>query len=203
MATPAQIAANRLNATESTGPRTEAGKAVSRLNALRHGVDAQSAVIAGEDPAELEALAKSYRDRLRPHTPEERFLVDTVIQSEWLRRRLLRIETEMTNHLLSEMEPCENPLGVLYCSNTPGARALERVRRHYEAADRSWFRALKEFDRLREQNAEDAFFGVGAPAAEENWVRSGDPAAEPAPEPMPLIALPAPAARDPHLALRL
>src|SRR5512146_3036313 len=90
MASPAQIAANRANALKSTGPRTGEGKAVSRMNALRHGIDAQSAVIPGEDPAELEALADRYRARYRPSTPEEQFLVDTLVQSDWLRCRLLR-----------------------------------------------------------------------------------------------------------------
>jgi hypothetical protein len=38
MATPRQIEANRRNAQKSTGPRTEAGRARSRLNALKHGL---------------------------------------------------------------------------------------------------------------------------------------------------------------------
>ena len=36
--TPARLAANRLNALKSTGPRTARGKAQSRMNALRSGV---------------------------------------------------------------------------------------------------------------------------------------------------------------------
>jgi hypothetical protein len=38
MATEKQIEANRRNAEKSTGPRTKAGKARSRLNARRHGL---------------------------------------------------------------------------------------------------------------------------------------------------------------------
>ena len=47
MATQRQIAANRRNALKSTGPRSQEGKAHSRMNALRHG--ASSKVMADEN----------------------------------------------------------------------------------------------------------------------------------------------------------
>ena len=59
MATEAQVVANRLNAQKSTASRTGAGKAVVAQNAVRHGLLAQQAVIAGEDPGEFEF----YRDQ--------------------------------------------------------------------------------------------------------------------------------------------
>jgi hypothetical protein len=52
-----KIVANRNNAKKSTGPRSDAGRAVSRLNALRHGL----AATIGNDAAfggDLEDLAK-------------------------------------------------------------------------------------------------------------------------------------------------
>ena len=48
---PARIAANRLNATRSSGPKTEAGKARSRANALKHGLTAKVVAIEGIEPS--------------------------------------------------------------------------------------------------------------------------------------------------------
>src|SRR5690242_9109115 len=87
MSTPKQIAANRLNARKSTGPRTLDGKAASAANSLKTGLYARSRIIAGEDSAELRALASQYFDRWQPATPEESFLVASLIDAEWLLRR--------------------------------------------------------------------------------------------------------------------
>jgi hypothetical protein len=51
-----QMRANRANATRSMGLRTKAGKAATRLNALRHGLAAASYYEPGAD-REIEALA--------------------------------------------------------------------------------------------------------------------------------------------------
>jgi len=87
MATQSQIDANRLNAQKSTGLVTETGRAVSRFNALKRGIHAKSQVIPGDDPAELEQLAADYHRQCRPTTPEQCFLVDTLINADWLLRR--------------------------------------------------------------------------------------------------------------------
>jgi len=52
MTTEAQVAANRLNARKSTGPRTEEGKAKVALNAVTHGLRARGVVLPGEGPDE-------------------------------------------------------------------------------------------------------------------------------------------------------
>src|ERR1039457_447459 len=69
MASPAQVAANQANSLKSTGPRSVEGKSVSRFNALKHGIDAQSIVIPGEDPHQYAALAEAYHREYRPESP--------------------------------------------------------------------------------------------------------------------------------------
>ena len=83
MATPAQLTANRANAQKSTGPRSAEGKSASRFNALKHGLDAQSVIIPGEDPAAYDALAADYRAEWQPTTPSDNFHVDTMIRADW------------------------------------------------------------------------------------------------------------------------
>src|ERR1039458_4019769 len=63
--TPASIhrtAINRANSQHSTGPRSEAGKQRSALNALTHGLTARTAVLPSEDPAAYEQHHRQFLD---------------------------------------------------------------------------------------------------------------------------------------------
>ena len=51
-----QIEANRRNALKSTGPKTEGGKQVSRCNAVRHGLTAETVSSALEDGEDYNAF---------------------------------------------------------------------------------------------------------------------------------------------------
>ena len=98
MPSEAQINANRLNAQKSTGPTSPEGKARSALNALKTGIDAWSHIIPGEDPAELEALTEQFLLHYQPADPVQLSLVDTLISTEWIQRRLRRIEAQLWNY---------------------------------------------------------------------------------------------------------
>jgi hypothetical protein len=150
MASLRQIDANRRNSQKSTGPRTTAGKAASRLNALRTGIDAESQLIPGEDPAALRALITEYHDHYRPYTPGQRSLVDTLINDEWLLRRFRRIEAELAAFQMEGWykEP-EHPIGKMYDN---GSREFARLQNRINSTERSMFRALK---MLRELQTEE------------------------------------------------
>jgi hypothetical protein len=182
MGSPAQIAANRLNATKSTGPRTEAGKTASRMNALQHGIDAHASVLPGEDPDAYQALADDYRHHYKPATVEQSFLVETLIQSDWNRRRYARIQSELTARLLDEQDPDDRSVAALFMPDSKAARALHRVIRYLQAAQNAWFRALKELERIQKLDFEAAAL-VPLLQGSENWLRSVPPLSAPSATP--------------------
>ena len=66
MATEKQIAANRRNALKSTGPRSERGKAFTRLNSLRHGLRAKPGTLAAERLRELSQIRAEFLQSFQP-----------------------------------------------------------------------------------------------------------------------------------------
>ena len=160
MATPAQITANRANAQKSTGPTSAEGKSASRFNALKHGLDAESLIIPGEDPAQYDALAADYRDEFRPASPSETFHVDTMIRADWQKRRLQPLETELYKTLLAENPSASLVAAIL--SDSPAARLLTRIQRQMLAFERAWYRAFNQLKhaRLDAQAAEDEALNV-------------------------------------------
>jgi hypothetical protein len=87
--------ANQANARRSTGPKTPEGKAVVRLNALRHGLLARDVVLPGEDADAFEDLWNQVRANFSPVGPIEELLVDRVVNAIWRLRRLARAETAL------------------------------------------------------------------------------------------------------------
>jgi hypothetical protein len=158
MATPAQLTANRANAQHSTGPRTDAGKSASRFNALKHGLDAESVVIPGENAAEYDALVRDYHASLHPATPEETFHVDAMIRADWNKRRLGRVEAQLYRTLLAENP--NSDLATALLSDSPAAKLLARIQRQLAAFERAWYRAHREIHRAHHdaEAAEDAAF---------------------------------------------
>ena len=148
MPTILQIEANRRNARNSTGPRTDQGKAVSRFNALKTGIDARSHVIPGEDPNVLETLALDYYERFQPAAPEQRFLVDAMVSAEWQLRRLRKTEAQIWENAMQAWRPKEKLVdsGRAYVHRE---EYLTRLHRRMDYAERSYHRALKQLLQLQ------------------------------------------------------
>jgi hypothetical protein len=99
-----KVASNRRNARQSTGPRTAGGKERVRLNALRHGLSSQTAVLPDE---EAEAFAQ-HRDgllaSLKPRDDVELKLAETFVFATWKRERCVRAENGMIARRMERAE---------------------------------------------------------------------------------------------------
>ena len=92
-----QIAANRLNARQSTGPNTDAGAVNSSFNALRHGLYARDVVLPGEDRAAFDELLDNLRTDLNPQGRVEEGLIQRAADIWWRLGRTAAIEAGLLN----------------------------------------------------------------------------------------------------------
>jgi hypothetical protein len=90
-----QIEANRRNAQQSTGPRSDAGKQKSSLNALRHGLTARVVVLPTEDLAAYQHFSTEFLADLAPETFAERQSAQTIIDTQWRLNRIRGLEDGM------------------------------------------------------------------------------------------------------------
>ncbi len=100
-----RIEANRMNALKSTGPKSAEGKAVSRMNGLKHGILAREVVLRsrvdGERGREFQALQRLYWEHLAPVGPLEEMLVERIVTAYW---RLHRVVIAERGEILCSLE---------------------------------------------------------------------------------------------------
>ncbi len=94
---PERLAANRSNGLKSTGPRTEAGKAIVAMNPLVHGLFCRATVLPLENRREFRAFEKGLQGDLAPVGALEELFADRIVSSAWRLRRLLAVETAATS----------------------------------------------------------------------------------------------------------
>lgn len=196
MSTDRQIEANRRNSRLSTGPRTLEGKAVARFNALKSGINSKAPIIPGEDPAELQAIITGYHQDWAPTTYLQRFLVDSLVQDEWLLHRLSRLEAEMWSHHIEDARTSsfhklneDAPIGDVYSRTY---ERFTRLQRRIDSTKRSYYHALTQLQHLLRE-PEDAPAPPVGPAPEIPASGPSIPApCPPAPEPCPPAPVPVP-----------
>ncbi len=98
MASEKQIAANRRNATRSTGPRTASGKSTSSRNAFRHGLSLPLEIDASV-LAKLEGLTRTIAGREEDKDSMVAATEAAVAQLEMLRMQKVRAELLATMDL--------------------------------------------------------------------------------------------------------
>jgi hypothetical protein len=99
-----RAAVNKANAQKSTGPRTEAGKQRSKLNALRHGLTGHTIVLPTEDHSAYQRHSQSFLDEYQPQGATETQLVQSLLDSSWQLNRAAAVETNLFSLGITEME---------------------------------------------------------------------------------------------------
>ena len=90
--TEAQIAANRINALSSTGPRTIEGKARTSQNALSSGLFSKRDFVRPEEAAEYTEIRDTLWSDLHPATLMEKIQTAEVVSATWRLRRCAALE---------------------------------------------------------------------------------------------------------------
>jgi hypothetical protein len=127
--------------TQSTGPRTEAGKATSSMNALKHGLSiTRHVILKHEDAAEFETLARELHSIFEPQSPRERLAVEEITHCKWALRRFERAEAFMlefpaTPHHNDQQDiPAEAQTRLHHHAQRPEGRSPQRLPGHPQSA---------------------------------------------------------------------
>jgi hypothetical protein len=98
--------ANRNNAKKSCGPKTAAGKVRSRMNALKHGLDAETLILEGEDEAAYRRRHEAWTAVGPPRDGLEATLIDQAVRLSW---RLDRANRACAAHLAERIQLLQSP----------------------------------------------------------------------------------------------
>jgi hypothetical protein len=147
---------------QSRGPATSAGKAASSQNATTHSLYASNTVLASESQADFDLLREGFLQRFLPADPVELELVDGMVKTTWLIRRLDRV---ITTALDFEVDRCipqvsreiENPDADAFQLRahevlTDNGR-LESWTRMQASLERKFDRHLRNLTRLQKERA--------------------------------------------------
>ena len=128
----------RRNGSKSHGPISEAGKSRARMNAVKHGLRAETLLLeagTAEENAVFQALRARVEEEFPARTLEEQLLLESLVYALWQKKRCLQYEAR---ELRQEM--------IFH-----GA-IMDRILRYGTSAEKRLFRALEELKRLQEQN---------------------------------------------------
>ena len=159
MASEAQVRANAANAQQSTGPRTEDGKAAASMNALKHGLRTTAVLLPEEDAESLAALHEELRQDLRPNGPMEALLFDRIVSAAWRLRRAYLVERGVFERVKGTYDPADTQptftqqLRRKFQYACESADALGKLSRYENSIERGMHRSLVELRRLQASRA--------------------------------------------------
>jgi len=113
---------------------------------IQHGLSAGSRVFSNENQQEFDNLIAEYRRTLTPSNILEKFLVEEMAHATWRLARFRRLETGLIDEMAGAGD-VDTVLTARLIENTAGP--LKTLQRLAAAAERSYYRALKQLQALR------------------------------------------------------
>jgi hypothetical protein len=150
MASPAQILANRENARQSSGPKTDTGKQTSSRNAIRQGLTSTQIVIPGEDQSAYEELLRGMHQSYAPVNAAERVLVDQIAANAWRLMRAQRVETAFFAKLTEGAGDSSVALATAFLEKP---KEMARIHRYVASAQSAYYKAITQLAKLRKERA--------------------------------------------------
>ena len=231
MATDKQIAANRINAQKSTGPRSAAGKTQSAQNARKHRFCTSDLAVAHlEDLDEIVELRQDLLDLYHPANSQELWAVERIALAQMSLIRASRLEAGLFTTCLDQalgsdgqpIHPMNQQMAGLGKSeitlgqehNFAIAESFHRLTqrphtwalflRYQAQAERNYRRAIEEFERLRALRSEFEEAEMEETPNEPNLPpqpKATEPDPVPETNPFPDVGQAPSPARDPLVAL--
>jgi hypothetical protein len=159
MATQRQITVTHRSAQYNTGPKTNDGKRISRMNALKHGMSANIVVLPYEDEVEYHELRAQLVESYSPATNQELMLVDQIAASYWRTMRSRAYEREMLSGQVRTRKVDNGLSPAINCNSDDLATAVvltkepqesfENYFRYDASIERAYYRAISALERLQ------------------------------------------------------
>lgn len=156
MSSPRRIQSSKANGALARGARTEEGKQRSSLNALRHGMLAQTVVLEGESIERFTALLESLEEEHQPATPTENDYVEIMAMARWMQMRVLGFAKAQFDLEMARQDPStgQRPIRAAnaFRNIVEDGGAYDKCHRYSISYERQYTRAitkLKDFQSTR------------------------------------------------------
>lgn len=132
-----KLAANRNNASKSTGPRTSEGKARSARNAMTHGLFSAALVIPQAERPAYDEMAGGLRADLHPEGALQESVFANLLSASWNLRRVRGLLAQLYD---GSLDPLADPAL---------DAQVDRLSRYEQRFERAFYRAVAELRRLQ------------------------------------------------------
>ena len=154
---------NRLNASRSTGPKSQIGKQRSRLNAVKHNLSGQHLILQESEVEAYNRMSASMLNDLNPKSEPERQIAQKIIDINFRLNRLTAIENNLFTFGLTANEKDndnDDRIEIMAAQTrawTERATTFDVIGRYEARLSRQLLKYQEEFERLQTVRKDQEF----------------------------------------------